>query len=283
MFVVTGTPRSATGYASLLFSAMGIPCTHEQTFRPHASLLEVLEWYGQGGDRGESSWLAWVFLGMLPGPVSVLHIVRNPWAVLDSLTHRNDILSCETDLKGKRHQYREMVAAYCPKVMAWDSTINRATAFVIDWSVQIEKKAYQCGVPLRTLCVEDIRPETISEVLDWLGIYRDSATIQAAYDEVPHNVNGGKRIEYDLEVTQPIIKAALEQIAPGQPPVLARLIRSDIPRTPDELERDMDSTLREKLYGLAVRYGYSRDETQRRVAAQDGVMNDATKQQCAAV
>ena len=261
MFVVTGTPRSATGYASLLFTALSVPCSHERIFRPRTSLLEVLEWYAEGGEKGESSWLAWVFLGVMPGPIPVLHTVRNPWNVVDSLAHRNDILPEEADLDEGKKTFRETVKAYCPEVLEYSTGVDRAAALVIHWNRKIEEYACRNGCEYHRYRVEDIKSRRqVERLLGYIGIPRNETDIERALNEVPFNVNAGKNIEYNLEITNPFILEAFQKMVPDIKPVISRAMKTAEYKTSEELENNMSLELRVGLNEIAERYGYSRYE-----------------------
>ena len=260
VFVVTGTPRAATGYASLLLSAANVPCSHETIFRPRTALQDILEWCEGRDHKGESSWLSWVFLGWIPLPVKVLHSVRNPWHVADSLANRNDILPVGAELSGQKAAYRRAVRAYCPRVYEFSEAIDRAACMVVDWNAAIEKASE--GRPYKRFRVEDMTADLLAELLDWLGIRRDAREIRRAVESVPRNVNGGKRIEYQVEVKHPLLRAYLQKQYPDQPPVIGRLMSVDRKRSVEEIEEGMNQGLREELTSIAKRYGYSRGDCQ---------------------
>lgn len=257
MFVVTGTPRSATGYASLLFKELQIACTHERLFRPRACLYEVLEWYAEGGDKADSSWLAWVFLPLLPGPLPVLHTIRNPWAVIDSLAHRNDLIPREAELDRGKQLFRDVIGWYCPRVAEYDSALNRAAVLVIDWNQKIEAHCRALPLPYRRYQVEQLDATELADILDWLGIYRDEHEIARALERVPHNVNVGRRIEYNVEITNPLVKAYVAEVMPGITPTIARVLSNDQFRPQEELASQLAVELRESVEELCERYGYS--------------------------
>jgi hypothetical protein len=237
----------------------------------------VLDWYNEGGDKGESSWLAWVFLGQLPKSVRVLHTVRDPWQVADSLARRNDIIPNEAG--GGKKAYRDAIAAYCPEVEEYETAIDRAAALVIYWNRRIEAAAPFYGCPYRRYQVEDLTAKHVRDLLAWLNIYRDGIEIDRALTETPRNVNGGKRIEYDIEVKNPLVRAYLQEVYPGREPVINRAFSVDTKRTTEEIERDMNPTLRAQLIQLAARYGYERTTEPQTIKGDD---NGALKQ-CALV
>ncbi len=261
MFVVTGTPRSATGYASLLFSELGVPCTHEQLFRPRACLQEVLEWSAAGGDKAESSWLAWAFLGMLPKPVPVLHTVRNPWKVIDSLAHRNDILPEGACIDKGKVAYREAVRAYCPQVYEHEDAVNRAAAMVVLWNERIEDAALNADCKYIRYRVEDLDATQVAAVLDFVGIWRDATEINRALAAVPKNVNGGKNIEYGIPITNPVLAGYLKKVAPEANLVIERAFSESKPLGRDGLAAMLEPELRDGVEELADRYGYPAETT----------------------
>ncbi len=275
-FVVTGTPRAATGYASLLFRALGVPCSHERTFRPRTTLNDVLEWYAETAGPAESSWLAWTFLPLMPKPVRVLHTVRDPWQVVDSLANHNDLLPPQAHVDRGKQQYRDVIRAYCPEVYEYDTAIDRAAAMVIHWNQRIEA----VDAPCLRYRVEDVDAALVADLLDWVGLHRDSIEIDRALTEVPCNVNGGKQLDYNVEIEHPLVLACFQEFMPGKKPVLSLVSSIAKRRTPDEIEAELDGNLREQLGELADRYGYLRHETNESPCV--GVINEGALEQCPA-
>lgn len=261
-FIVTGTPRSATGYASLLFRELAIPCTHERIFKPRGAMADVLDWY-EHADAGESSWLAWAFLGLLPGKVPVLHTMRNPWAVVDSLAHRNNLLPREAQANRDRGTRKlvDAMKAYCPEAFAYDGDIDRAAAFVVGWNRRIANAIELYQFPYRRYRVEELDAERIDELLTFIGAYRDAREIDSALQNVPSNVHRGKRIHHNVEISNPQIVDALKAIAPDVSATINQFMTEDIRRGADELGSQMDPMLRDALYALADEQGYTTSAT----------------------
>lgn len=74
--VVTGSGRCGTKYLSLLLSAVGVPCGHEQVYNADGAG----EW--PDGLRADSSWMAATMLHQVDAPVALL--VRHPLSVVKS-------------------------------------------------------------------------------------------------------------------------------------------------------------------------------------------------------
>ena len=275
-FVVTGTPRTATGYASKFFKALKMPCTHEQVFRPLGTLEDVLDWY-EHGDSGESSWLAWAFLGLLPGPVPVLHTTRNPWAIVDSLAHRNDMIPREATSDPRKKKYRDAIVAYCPDVVAYEDDVNRAAAFVLQWNKRITSTVALNGCPYLRYRAEGMEACQVKEMLEFVGEYRDTFEIDDALRNVPQNVNAGKRLHFNIEVTTPQVREAMQKIWPDREPVIDVLKTEEPRRARDELEQVMEPCLRDALRRLASEQGYL-DDQGAEVTFKQGVQNGARQQ-----
>ena len=258
MFVVTGTPRSATGYASMLFTAANVPCAHEKTFRPKTNVVDLLD-FCEGDDAlGESSWMAWLFLSFLPRSTVVLHTVRNPWAVVDSLAHRNDLLPRAATLHPDRLIMRRVIGVHCPEVERYDTAIDRAAAMVVYWNQRIEAVAKASGLMYRRYRVEDVNADVLSNLLALCDIQRSPMEIERALKQVPNDVNGGRQIDYKVKVTNPDIVAFIKKIDPTLPPVIGKVLSRRTPMSSDDVEADMDTDLRARLNELAARYGYER-------------------------
>lgn len=255
-FFVTGTPRSATGYASKLFKALKIPCTHEKLARPRGGLDEFVDWYSDN-DRGESSWLAWPFFGCLPGPVPVLHAARDPWDVVDSLAHRNDIIPQRANIDHGKRILRKVLEALCPEVLEYKTDIERAAALVVHWNRRITEAVERYGFPYMRYQVESLNARTVGKMLDFIDVYRDGYEIEAALSDVPHNVNGGKFLSHNMEVTHPELVAAMVKALPDAPPIIGtisstagtKLSRADV-------EALLPRELRDGLSAYAKQCGY---------------------------
>lgn len=274
-FIVTGTPRSATGYASLLFQELAIPCSHERIFKPRGALSDVLGWYTHG-NAGESSWLAWAFLGLLPDKVPILRTLRNPWKVVDSLAFRNALIPKDVIADRGLRKFREAIAAYCPEVDLYDDPINRAAAFVLRWNQLIDDAIERYEFPHMSYHVEDMDLEQLGSVLDFLDIYRDEGELKSALEAVPLNVNGGKRVMHNVDITNPLILDALREFIPDEKPKIRTLRMNDTPRSPNELQERMDPQLCDGLRELASEQGYWQDGSAVLSEEKEGVLAHGT-------
>ena len=79
-YVVTGLPRSATKYISVVLQKLGLNCTHEKSF----NCYNHKESATKEGIWGDASWAAAPFICNLPPNTIVFHQVRDPLKVLNS-------------------------------------------------------------------------------------------------------------------------------------------------------------------------------------------------------
>ena len=253
-FVVTGSPRSGTRYTAKLMAALGLPCDHEKTLRPRATVVEVAKWPKL--DIGESSWMAWSLLPVMVGyDIPVLHTIRNPWKVIDSLTNRNHILnplvSCDSALQG----VRELINLYLPDLFDREQRVDRAAALVLGWNQLIVDH-----VPNRILVpVDKLDAYRLGDVLYQMGISRDGRKIQAALDEVKTNTNSGYTVDSVPGVSDPDVAKWIAQYAAEQncDRVLTRRIRDvAASETPEQLAERMDPALLEQVNRYADRHRY---------------------------
>lgn len=120
MLIVTGTPRSGTGFMSQLLTKAGIPCGHEQI-------------YGfEGGHRvvdpkAESSWLA---APHLKKHKDIVHIVRDPLKVISS-QKKYEFLHDNGD-------FAKYAYEHCPGILI-KKGFDRYMYFYIKWNEMIEE------------------------------------------------------------------------------------------------------------------------------------------------
>ncbi len=253
-FVVTGSPRSGTRYTAKLMAALGLPCDHEKTLRPLATVVDVAKWPKL--DVGESSWMAWSLLPVMVGyDIPVLHTIRNPWKVIDSLTNRNQILnplaSCDSALQG----VRELINLYLPDLFDREQRVDRAAALVLGWNQLIE-----ANVPERSLLhVDRLDVSRVRIALGYLGVFRTDDKIQAALDEVSTSTNSGYTVDSVPGVSDPDVAKWISQYAAEQncDRVLTRKIRDvAASETPEQLAERMDPALLEQVNRYADRHRY---------------------------
>lgn len=247
-FVITAAPRSATQYAAAVLQALGVACPHEQSFRPQSTLADVLEWYAAGG--GESSWLAWAFLPMLPGPVVVLHWRRDPWKVIDSLAHRNwQVIRNVESHTPNQERIGQVIRTYCPRVFSYADRVDRAAALVIDWNECID---HFCLA--RSYAVESLDAEAWAEILDLIEVARPRARIEGVLGTIGKAANAGRKMVCE-PISDPLVADFIRQRFGGCPQAVHIEPATDR-RTPEELAEQLDPRLLAEVNGYARRWNY---------------------------
>lgn len=265
-FIVTGTPRSATRYAAVLFDRLGIPCTHEQYCNQNKRLIDVVRWHeSQEGTRGDSSWLGWTFLGMMPSPIVVFHCRRNPWAVIDSLAHRNRIVNFDCEASEIVGSLRETMNAYCPSVASYDEPIDRAAEFMLRWNESIESalETYGNTITAMSYCVEHLDLPTVNCMLTLLGESRDEDVIRHALDPELHQTNRGRVSTTNIdpsEISNPAVADWIKEYCQGQITSFQRIGFTDEKMTADDLAQVMNPELLAEVNTYAKRFGYETTE-----------------------
>lgn len=193
-FVVTGTGRSATGYASRLFTAAGLPCGHEDWFRFAAGLRDVQAMprttvlakiaspalrvreearRRRTGLVGESSWMAVPRLALFRGKVFLQ--LRHPLMVIRSFQGTEFFTNPERNIA----HYRFANAHFRPT----GNDLVDAMRWWIQWNMRAARHA---DVIYR---VESLDFELFSQLLEQLSVQHPEARARAALSAVSSDVN----------------------------------------------------------------------------------------------
>ena len=255
MFVITGSPRSGTRYMSRLMTALGLRCDHEVSLRPLATAVDLARWPTLG--VGESSWMAWCVLPLMVGRrIPVLHVIRNPWDVIDSLTNRNHILNPLVPNETQLQSVRELINAYLPDLFARERRVDRAAAMVVGWNRLIAEQ-----VPSRFVYhLEQLDVPTVRKVLAFIGDEKDDATIEDALATVSTSTNSGYTVDTVPGVSDPDVARWVSQYAREQNCDLIKTMKiRDVAgrQSPEELIESMNPVLADEVNEYAAGHGYS--------------------------
>lgn len=183
-FFVTGLGHSGTGWAAKLLSRLGAPCAHEEHATHEGFELP---------DQGESSWLAVGWLEEIPPTVPILHLVREPLAVLRSI-YRSDFLGAGL---ASDTPHAAFARSRCPELESYPGGLERQVAWVARWGAPLEARS---GV-LR-LRIEDASPELLNGALRFVGARRRSAAdIAEALEALGTETNAHDREADDSAVS----------------------------------------------------------------------------------
>ena len=127
--VVTGTGRSATGFAAAWLTSAGMPCGHETFFNFAGWENAVNLMRRQPELMAESSWMAAPFLNEPQlAEALLIHQVRHPRKVAES---------CMRHPPGTTPPYLDFLEAHCPEVAKYEDDLNKAVARWVYWNQRI--------------------------------------------------------------------------------------------------------------------------------------------------
>lgn len=125
-YIVSGTPRSGTGFMAKLLTSAGIPIGHEMFFGMPG------HGYYPKNAQGDSSWMAVPFIHNFDA--TVIHIVRNPIDNISSLLHRETF--SEERMKTSIYTFFKMIRL--PDLARWEG-MDKYLAFYLAWNKEIDQ------------------------------------------------------------------------------------------------------------------------------------------------
>jgi len=236
-----------------LLSELGVACGHEHAIQPLSTWLGVLAWY-EAAEHGESSWMGWTVAAGLPGRVPVLHVIRNPWDVIDSLANRNAILNRDGTDAGLG-RVREVIRAYVPDVFEWHKKIDRAAALVVRWNRLIHERC-PWSVPFR---VEDLDVGSMRHLLAHIGAERTREEIARAVAKIPPRINSGTIAARQHDPDDPAVAEIVDRYATQPNCRVMSLERTDSEPTrptPEQVAALVDPVLLESVNHWAAECQY---------------------------
>lgn len=238
-FVVTGCPRSGTGFTSRLMSILGFPCGHEKLFTLESVTRERIEPFQPERDIwGDSSYLAAPMLNRLPKNTLVFHQVRNPVKVVRSLMGMDFWFTrkcCGLPGRGRaRHgeSATTFILRHLPQIAPEEPRLVQCVNFWVYWNRLIERQGSSDKLRYHRYLVEDLgRLETgaLQEVVGLLGHTRELDAYHRGLAAIPTNYN-----------TRPMRR--------GDPAIKWSSLPGGEPK--------------DSLLELALTYGYTREELQ---------------------
>lgn len=178
--LIVSAPRSGTGYASALFTAIGFPTGHELVY----TYQEPVEWKLPG----ESSWLAAPFLSDQPEDVVIFHQRRDPLLSAVSNVVRG-FFTVEAE-----QPWREFAEKWVTTIDSV-SELERAMDFHQKWHQLIDGQLVdRTHVNYR---VEDLDADLLIRLCHFFDFEPDRNTVIEALAAIPRNTNtdrpfGGK-------------------------------------------------------------------------------------------
>lgn len=162
-FLITGCGRSGTAWAAAMMTALGHPCGHEEQFtltsRPEPGTLPA----------PDSSWLAAPFVAELPARTSIVRMMRDPNAVVQSAVARGFLRDVE-------EPYAAYAIRHCPIIAGASDWLGRAIRWATFWDaplISVLHRTIYLETPhlaeLRRLGRETITPSMVGEAMTLVG------------------------------------------------------------------------------------------------------------------
>jgi hypothetical protein len=167
-FLVVGSGRSGTQYASKLFTELGIPCGHETLFRLTSASGQTLV--------GDASFGAVAYLDEFQG--IILHQVRHPLRVLRSI-----LATGFFDRPDKYLFYYQLIESVLPQIDQRKSSLHKAMYYIVEWNRLCEQAATMCWR------IEDLDAETLSRASSLIGYAKSVELCATVLAQIPQNVN----------------------------------------------------------------------------------------------
>ncbi len=205
--------------------------------------------------------MAWALLPLFPKPIPVLHTIRDPWLVIDSLACRNSIMKVEQFAPWAMRSVRDTIGTYAPRVWQYTSRVDRAAAFVVDWNKLIEE--HVPGEWLLTYQVDKMSLQMLRAILQHIGADVEQTVIEKALSEITRQTNAGYTVIEMEGVSDPHVANYLRQYCKqkGIHSVWSRRVKNKPDRlSKAELVGRMDPGLLVEVNEHAERWGYSTAE-----------------------
>jgi hypothetical protein len=188
-FVVTGSGKCGTHFMQAVLGELGVPTAHEGVLEYHP--VTVPQW---GDVRGDSSWPAAMHLHALPPGTPVLHLVRDPLAVVNARYGENKLSDDHPEFV-----IRNFVRRHRPDIFAdAHDDLGRTLLFVERWNRVLDATpSVQPHLRYRRFRVEDISADgrVLDEAFEFLaGERRGGDACRAALSRVGTDV--GRRSEH---------------------------------------------------------------------------------------
>ena len=156
-FIVAGTARSGTVYMARVLTSLGISCGHESIFnedekslivkRIHGLIVPKLsevslaeEWGWVDNIIADSSYMSVPYLNMhYVKDVPVIHVVRNPLAVISSLVKDFHYFCNMQNNPFNQNGYEEWICERIPGIAEVSNSVEKACLYWIKWNKTIEE------------------------------------------------------------------------------------------------------------------------------------------------
>jgi hypothetical protein len=156
-YIVTGTGRSGTVYMARVLTDLGIPCGHESVFNHDKEVVVMRRfyrfdpptisicsdnsgWLDLSKLEADSSYMAMPYLTHEDiDKVSVIHVVRNPLAVISSFVKDLNYFDGVKNNPFNKGHWEEWIYSQVPEINLGRNPIERACIYYTKWNGRIEQ------------------------------------------------------------------------------------------------------------------------------------------------
>jgi len=189
-FVVSSCGRSGSMFTWRALNWLGFRTSFEEFFRGHQvrplhCSEDFLQWLEETGTRGEVSSMSTPFAVHMPKEVTVVHLVRNPVAVIASLLGVGNFKKPLVWSPGVKFNFR-----YVPEMQYTDSPMVLAMKYWLYWNKMIELRA---DYRYRSEDLANLETGELASLVTSLGGLYDSGAAEEAINHLGITWNAGKR------------------------------------------------------------------------------------------
>lgn len=126
--IITGCQRSGTATIAHIFGL-----THEEIINPlNLTTWNIEELLPKIG-RGEATWLAAPYVALLRKFCKVIHLVRHPLAVINSL-EGIEFWTLTKPVMDGHAPYRDFIFKHLPDILAYKDVIEKSLFYWLEWN-----------------------------------------------------------------------------------------------------------------------------------------------------
>lgn len=156
-YIVTGTGRSGTVYMARVLTDLDVPCGHESIFNHDAEVVVMRRFHGFDPPTisicsdnsgwlnlnrivADSSYMAMPYLNHEDiNEVPVIHVVRNPLAVISSFVKDLNYFNNVKDNPFNKGNWEEWIYKIVPEISSGRDPVERACIYYVLWNKRIEQ------------------------------------------------------------------------------------------------------------------------------------------------
>jgi hypothetical protein len=186
-FIGTGCGRSGSQFMARLLTDLGVRTAHEEFFTAHTTSADHFqEWLDWSGTSGEISGLAACHLPLIPTDMKLIHIVRNPVAVIASLIGLRDLEREQRWLPNVKFNFRHI-----PEMNHDDAPVVLAMKYWVFWNRRVSSTFDR--LQSQRVLVECMLPRELHSLIDWLGYTTTRRACEGSMEKFGSRTNSGAR------------------------------------------------------------------------------------------